>query len=589
MKKKIVQGFLFILLSYASTICREFRTPLPVHTYPIYRIPAEIDPSSQWAVDVWSAGFWRKASKAFCKKNKGATTKKCPISQLIFGKADFQAQEAFANATAQDILNPFLTSTLSPRFSYTDRGVIFGINATKEITENWHIGIRGQVPFRSFEMKKTESPGTGSSLLGGENVNDVVKTMQETFNDTGVETYAFRLDYISQLPIICTEQGLQFPLVVYRNDIFAPNPPRITIRDIDITELPPVNIDKNPVTTIKRDDGTAPSTFGISSANAQALPGLSDDGTQTNGDDLENNERARFISANDYTPLGENRATQRQLWIVPSIDPGPPTQLVRNAIGIRNVVNEVTACVNTSAEVLFEQCGISFADQINRGIGDLDTEFFAQYHFGDSCYAEGIVGVRLPTAEKVRTGKLLMQPLGNNGHPEIKIGVLGHWEPYEWLQLNTDGSLSHVFRKRELVPAAFISANVKNLGPIIPASIAWGYLVGHLDARFRAPFENKNHDLAATIGYELYHKQKDSVIFKNTFTFDCLNKHQKLSGCVLEKNTRVTSHKIYIEGSYYYIKSEHCTCGIFGGASWVVGGKNTPREHDWNVGLRICL
>ena len=594
---------LSVLLFTLSSIAREFRTPLPAYTYPTYRVPCKIDEESKWAVDVWSAGFWRKADEALCKKDTEATTKKCPISQLIFSKADFQVQEAFANATAEDILNPFLTSTLSPRLKYTDSGIILGVDATKEINENWRIGIRGKIPFRNFKMKKTKSGGTGSSVFGGEAIDDVFQFMNETFNNTNAITYAARLDFISQLPMICTAQGLQFILVRYNNTIFTdindnPLPPRITIRDIDITELPPTDTDKNPVTVIKRENGTAPTTFGIPSNIARALGVLSADGTQVNGVDLENDVRAQFGSPGNivplpvpntgYTPLDNDRATQRQLWIVPSIDPAT-NQMVRSAIGVRNVINEVSACINTSPEALFEQCGISFDNQINRGIGDLDTEFFTQYFFNETCYVEGIFGVRIPTAEKIRTGKVFMQPLGNNGHTEVKIGIFGHLEPLEWIQCNSDISYSRVTRKRELVPAAFVGAQVKNLGPIVPAAIAWGYIVGHLDVRFRAPFSNKKHNLGTTAGYELYHKQKDSVIFHDKAQLDCLNIQQDLDANVLEKNTRVTSHKMYIEGSYYYVTSNDCSFGIFCGASWVVGGKNVPKEHDWNFGLRICL
>lgn len=400
--------------------------------------------------------------------------------------------------------------------------------------------------------------------------------------------------------MICTAQGLQLPLVFYNSDRFTDINgnlllPRITIKDIDITEIPPVVLDQNPVTVIKREDGTAPTTFGIPSNVARALGVLSADGTQVNGVDLEDDGRARFVFPGNfglpntgYTPLGTDRATQRQLWVVPSIDPAT-NQLVSSAIKVRNVINEVSACINTSPEALFEQCGISFDNQINRGIGDLDTEFFTQYFFNETCYVEGIFGVRIPTAEKIRTGKVFMQPLGNNGHTEVKIGIFGHWEPLEWIQCNSNVSYSRVTRKRELVPAAFVGAQVKNLGPVVPAAIAWGYIVGHLDVRFRAPFSNKKHNLGTTVGYELYHKQKDSVIFHDKTQLDCLGIQQDLDANVLEKNTRVTSHKMYIEGSYYYVTSNDCSFGIFCGASWVVGGKNVPKEHDWNVGLRICL
>lgn len=584
MKKQI--SIFFAATGVLSLAAREFRTPLPIIRYPLYQLLL-VQEKGDWQIDGWAAGFFRKADEALIEKTGTATGKKQPLSQLIFGKADFQAQEAFANAKAEDRLNPFLDSIMSPRIKYTDRGFIIGIQGMKKVSQHWGVGARGHLPFRSIKVKKTESPGTGSSLFGGEALADVAQTKQEQFGGNSIQTYAVRLDFLSKLPANCTPLGLTLPLVQYNTPTAQGH---ITIGGIDITDAPQFQNgedQRNSVTVIKRDNKTAPTTFGVPVATAQALPDLSGDGTQAGANLLNNDGRAKFSMDINYTPLGTDRTTQERLWIVPSVNQAN-NALIINAKTILQAISDILNCTNNSPEAIFLECGLSFDDQKRRGVGDLDAELFAQYYFRHCCFIEAILGLRLPTGKKIdNEGNIFELPLGNNGHPEVKIGAKGRWEPCEWFQLNADSSYSFVPNKTERVPATFIGATVKSLGPIVPARISWGYYCGHIDGHVFA-FNGENHKVNGGLGYELYHKRKDSVKFLATTAVDCIKKTQPLDANVIERLTRVTSHKLYFDLSYIY-KADTWQVDIFGGGSWVVGGSNTPREHDGFVAVRFSI
>src|SRR5439155_10537680 len=206
-----------------------------------------------------------------------------------------------------------------------------------------------------------------------------------------------------------------------------------------------------------------------------------------------------------------NQSAQKNLWLVPSIDTTTsPAELVKNARIIKNVLQELMSCLPSSAEEFFIEHDISFANKKNHGIGDLDLQGFVQWIPQREYLIEGFLGISIPTGKRAnKPNQSFLQPLGNNGHWEVKFGSYVHLQPCDWFSFDCDSSYAHVLKRREKLPRAFVGATVKNIGLPTNATVSWGYYVGHADLIFTAPCLSRHHTVQLQCGYELYHKQKD--------------------------------------------------------------------------------
>src|SRR5438105_13440959 len=139
-------------------------------------------------------------------------------------------------------------------------------------------------------------------------------------------------------------------------------------------------IDQNPATIIYHtSSGFNPPFFielGLTdpapSTTARGLPILSGDGKRKDGIVLQEGDRARFASSQNYQPLGTDVAAQKNLWIVPSATLAP-LALTPRAQLIYQSIKELLKCVATSPEDQFLNSNLSFADTHSTGIGDLST------------------------------------------------------------------------------------------------------------------------------------------------------------------------------------------------------------------------
>jgi hypothetical protein len=306
---------------------------------------------------------------------------------------------------------------------------------------------------------------------------------------------------------------------------------------------------------------------------------------------LQNNGRAQFGASQDYTLLSQDQAAQATLWAVPSInDLITPAQLVKNARIISTMLQELTQCVAKSAEQFFAWNSVSFIPKKNHGLGDLDVQGFVRWKPQEEYDIESFFGVSIPTGKKTHYPNYpFVQPLGNNGHWEVQIGAWFHARPCAWLDIDIDSLYCHVLKAREQLPTAFVGAMVKNIGKRTSGTVSWGYYLGHADLTFTCPGLTRHHNVQLQLGYELYHKQKDSIHFHQQQAVDFFGNLQNLNPRLLEYQTTVTSNKIGLQLSYAYSNCIKKSIGICGGANFVVGGKNVPQEHDWHIGFEICL
>lgn len=560
--KRIIVALLCLC---GSTQAREIRTPLLLSQGPQHELYSELNHDC-WFINSWVAGYGRSASAAFNRCGNEVS-----LSTLYFNKSTFNPQEAFSRSTIPtDFFNPLLsTSIIGPQVKYQETGVAWGANLQGFVSECIRIGFRCNLPFRNIKINRIANKGNGTSSLGGQKIdaflNRVAPTQIQNVSGVPVKTYAYRLDFLSQLPYTCEDNcpGRSINITNYRDPDFPPNNP-ITISNQDVT-----NQTGTPVSLLQSTDGSAPDeNFAIQQAVAQQLPIENAQGTS-------DAQRSRFDASVDYTTLSTDRKQQETLFVVPSLQ---GTQTTAASRVIQQHVNELIPCFDTEAENIFKRCGISFASQCIKGMGDFDTEIFGGYYFSPSLYGEAFAGITWPTGKlSDHPLQVFRQPLGNNGHYEYKLGIQTLWQPNGYAAFKGDLSWHSIQRSSECVATPFFGAQVKNIGRPLTVEIAWDYMLLHADLIFTP--------LAYTglqIGYELYHKRPDEIYWFESFATDCVGKRNLIDSRVLSCTTNVTSHKIRAEAFWF------CdTFDIFGGGSVVFAGRNAPKERDWHVGIII--
>jgi hypothetical protein len=582
---------LFIIIGTATQLAaRTWTPPLPYYV-PYVLLPMLDDHDHWWHVTGQATAFSRHAKKAYSANNSETTMpsdqSQDSLAALLFNQAMFMPSQAFFDSTAPTPENPFLNTTFAPLISYKDRGIILEFDFYATTEHDWNVGLRTRIPFHSFSVKNHFNPeGSGTSPLNGAQASDVALTQTETIDGTQLQTFAFRLDFLAQLPISCDPIGLQNPFVVFSN-VTGGFGGKITMDGFDVTNGTPDILNRNPVTAVYRSNPQLPpQEFYLPVAQAQSLPALSADGTQENGAPLEDNDNARFIATTVYTPLGNSIANQQHLWIIPTVDLTVPN-LVVNARSIRDdVLNLLNSCVGSSAEEFFEEEGdLSFSNQTRGGAGDWTFEGFLGHYFTDYVYGEFDLIAVAPTGRKYNPQKIFQQQLGNNGHGEIGLGAQIYLLPLDCLRFFGNFQYNWVLRRTEKVLATFQGATIKNLGPVTDASIKWQYVLGHLAVQ-GVYFWTDRYAIEATFSYEGYHKTKDHVTFAVAQLKDFLGNVQPLDPTVIEQRTNMTTHTLAVQATFLFTKN-WIDARWYGGASWVVGGHNTPRDRGWQLGVQV--
>jgi hypothetical protein len=357
--------------------------------------------------------------------------------------------------------------------------------------------------------------------------------------------------------------------VDYKNTDFAGN---ITIANQDVTNTGGTC----PVFVCRSDDGPPSGDFYHLENPAGTTP------INGTGSSLTNNSYGHWQQAPiDYSPLKTDLATQRKLWIIPGIiqranavDQRPEAMVIEAAL------KELLQIIGSSAEEFLAKQQVCFTSQRSAGLGDAQLELFANYVTSEHTYVEGVFGLTLPTAQKIDDPKqVLKMTLGNNGHVETKFALYGCWKPRNWFAMKADAAYSYVCAAQENVATAFKGATVKNIGPTTQAQISWGYFVGDLSFTF---FNPENTRLGATVGYQLYAKQKDKICFCASTARDFVGEVHELDPSVLACRTNVISHKGRIE-----LFCQTKACEFFVGFQSVFAGKNAMKETNLQLGLSV--
>jgi len=579
----------------------------PSYYDPLY-LHYPLDPTGDyaWEIETISGFYERVASKTFrdqcatpvfacpsecataagCTNTNGpqvynkVTTEKSPLAALFFGKACFLGEEAFACGMLTQPCNPFLfLSKLCPRFEYEEAGCVIGGHAYTDWERErgaWRLGVRAQLPIKAIDMRQTNACGT--EQIEQEAGDTVVYAFQNVIpgnQNSMILANGYRFDLLNSLQ---AQDGT--PLVTYTSpgglaisgiqigvqDKFQAAMAVLKKDDGEITftpPVPPVNEPNNNTYVLSND------------INGGPLPA---DGSGVNNDYYFLNIKT------NYTPIELSRAAQQTLFLVASSGQGNGLSY-NTTILVQNVIDQAITELNLegldSAIDFFANNCVSFCKSERVvGAGDLDLSVYGGFH-ADHGFADLLLRLGVPTGKKNHDPrKLLFQPTGNNGHVEFGFDLEGGWKPCDCFGLQLGAAYSHVFRAKEKKAAPFVGATVINIGPIVDAKVSWGYFTGHVDGTV---FHPRNSDLGFTFGYELYAKRDDKVsLCATTATDFCGNINQPLDAKLLEVNTNTQTHKL--RGSVFHRFNYF---ELYGGASYIIAGKNAMQEAEWHIGCSI--
>jgi hypothetical protein len=582
--KKIFAGLVVggILVVGWSLQARQYTTPLystrALIEYPLsYHEEFERD-CKCWTVDTGWIGYARSADRAYGTHDG---THKVGIGSLLFGKDVFSLAEAFPGGKVVIPGNPFVAlSTLAPRLTYTEAGGIFSADFRGTFCwcgQNVHGGLRVRLPIRDVAMNHGAGPEGGSDIEGL-TLGDVFMERMEVGTVNPQMVYAARLDFLSaltwQYPNVPMATA-SVPLVQYHN----PLTDTVTIGGQTVNNPTDETTGDPSVALIGRTTGTMPvdQTWGLGANAITATLG-------TDGSGVGNNVRGAFAANTDYTPFATNTTAQSQLFVVPTLkaDGTIGDAQVKTAIEQAVLPFQNGGKLLTVQGFLFSQ-GIDFYNGRSQGLGNMDFELYLGTTWGcDGRWRTDLrLGVTPPTGKKLHTSNnVIMLAPGNDGHTEVFIGAAAGWDMLYWLKIMADATYTSVLKSHEQVAAAFKGATVKNLGPSLDAQVKWGYFVGHALAAFYA------YDCAAfNAEYELYYKQRDKITFDQNTATDWAGKTgQALDSSVVTKHTEDIAHKL--RGG---LLLKTGTWEVGGCLSYVIAGKNVPREMEWDVRFAITF
>lgn len=624
MNKQIIV-MLVLALACASAInaWQETRTPLSLFEgYMHYPLDRDRD-LNDYNIDAhfWTGIYFRTANHAFgnscvnntyCNAGETATiitttnkgqitipnacstscepTHRESLASLYFGKSTFTFEQAFANAfiPAGSAINPFVILTpVTLNVDYREQGVWFGLNLSGRFgcDKQWNTGVRIRAPYRDIKVSPLcGNPITNAAVSeNASNLDNLYQTRKESIEVGNVgatqNTFAARLDLLDVLNRVnFNVNGGPVPLVVY------------PATDIQIASQ---NMSGG-IAQAGTPTANAPSVSFIESANSKLpssvrwadVPSNGSTVVLGNGSGLSNLERGRVASDIPYAALSGNQAAASTLYVVPNVGGvGDPNQALllpaANTIftNIAAAVQSMGSNGNSIADFV-NQVGLNACYGNTSGFGDLNFEFFMAYDWKDCGYLEGRLWIMAPTGVRVQNPLNIFKfPTGNNGHPEVGLGIAGGISKLQYLAFNFDAYYIWVTPAKNNVAAPFTGALVKNIGPCVPGKTSWQYGIIDLNVNFINPY---CECMGVMVGYEAWLKSHDKLKLCSTSTTDWAGNVEPLNPCVYTANSDRVANRIRTETFF----NGECI-STFLGFEATVSGKNIPAEIDFHIGLDI--
>lgn len=303
------------------------------------------------------------------------------------------------------------------------------------------------------------------------------------------------------------------------------------------------------------------------------------------GSGLGNLQRGRIAQDVNYAALSGNVAAQSRLYVVPNV------QGIGGESSPGSILNGANTVYSNITEALGELSGTSLADFVGqvglnvcygntRGMGDTNFEFFFAHDWSDCGYLEGRLWFMAPTGLKVTDPlQILKFPTGNNGHPEVGLGIAGGINTLRYLAFSFDALYSWVVPSTNFIAAPFEGALVKNIGPCVGGKTSWQYGIINCNVNVINPFYEC---MGVMFGYQAFIKSSDKLCLFQKTAVDWAGNIKPLDPAVYTKNSDRIAHKIRTETFF-----AGACMNTFLGFTATIAGKNIPSEVDFHIGLDV--
>jgi hypothetical protein len=576
------------------------------------------EPKSDRFLKIWSSGYSRYAGKAYTSDHGTQTDE---LSHLIFNKSDFRLVEAFPNSHVPhntEFYSPLVrTARIRSKIRAREWGVLFGCHAHTPVNEKrGRLGVRVTLPVRRIEIERADQDGVpaGAALQDVLAISHPIKDpTQQNDEIQSKQVPLVRMDFAEGL----VQSNMYNSAFQYADKNGKPSVGGLTVSDPDIVTEDATN------RTVKRCLGVVRSPQGLiprapevtrtavltKAADPEGSGGyLGTDAMLPADGNAEYGKVYRFeadgAKANQYKSLSDaavkdvdqriaDQKIKEELWLVPYLRVNSDVTGADEGGAIK-VLRDLSEQVTENAYEWMKDRDFLLESSIVSGISDLDLEFFYEHALTDYAYGELMLGFRVPTAEAANTavGPYAAQ-LGNNKHWEVKLGGALSWKPLNVLNIHVDGHYAFVLPHEEKVRATYKGSKIKNVGPLVDASVNWNYFVGRVDATV---FHLKNKGLSNMIGYEIYWKDRDTVIFPANYYKTWLGQKfgsdghpqenlSPLDPALLTSNTERIAHRCRLETSMRMTDQ----CELYFGIGYTFAGKNMPRELDGSFGMMVSF
>ncbi|QQR54013.1 hypothetical protein IPH25_04145 [bacterium] len=597
-KKQIVNIFGALAMSAPLLADGDWRAPLSLaHSHGMRLQPVErawwydLMPSKKdldkdcctWHFHKWVSLYSRSAGSAFqAADNSDSVTRNTQsLATLFFGKEKFKIAEAFSNGNIDDIAqlnkyNPLIAAAyVMPSYEYNEKGVCVGGQVSYNVEDsNWHVGGSVVMPINVVEVKPNTTVGkTEETLEDLFKVNVVKATKTDALDTEPVATteqyqndLAIRADFLNNLML-----DERRPLVQVDGD-------HLKVGYITINGA---NQNSAQAYVIKKTDHLAPAQpYRKLPTDASSALSLNGDGT--------NNQVFFVKNATDYEL--SKLDTESTLWVVPRRNSASSIELTRES---QSMVNQILYAVqiadlaNRSASDFLADNGLFLnAYERRAGLGDIKLCFHTIYHDQeDDWFVKLAMGTNCPTGSKrddQKALRVLQLQTGNNGHWELFVAATAGWQPLSSMSFDVSASANHAFARDEWVPAAFVGATAKNMGPAVEAGISWNYFTAQANLNF---FHPHNPELGCTVGYSFFAKNKDHVHYKDVDATDFFgNEHKQLDVDVAAQKTNAMTHAVRAElfhrWNYFKLKA---------GACYDFAGRNAMKSTEAHIGMSVSF
>lgn len=507
------------------------------------------------------------------------TTQKKPISTLLFGSSMIKLQDAhYQRQTIPQF--PFADQPIQLSLSWKEGGVVLYGGYTHTIDQKCMIGMELLIPYthRTITNHAIEN---GMLTNQGETIDDVLLSS----SSLGVVTdMAMRFDFMQKLPMGCALTNQNVRLYNPSNTLYGDVP---TVGGVVLTDNIIPQINQHPLTLLYQTTKPTmpckiPVGLGLSAASnmARGLPALEEDGT-INNQAPTNGMRARFVYGKDYSLLPQ--ASFKDWWLVPSTTDTVPQVLIPRAQVLANGIKSLLSCIATSAQDELTGADLNVASVSGKGFGDLVARLYGLYKMNKTLVSFG-AGLVLPTGGKrlVESRKSLCA-IDNRAELQCFIDGAIRYSIGDSIAVNGNVGLYAILPHEEYVNASFVGAQLKNLGPVVPADIsAYAMRLG-IATSWSGP-RILQVQPGISVGYECYLKSEDHITYRYNQGYDWSGVLRSLSSDVAARDSGMVRHTVTVScdiATNYF----HMSAGYRG----AFAGRNTILSHGSFVKCMILI